>query len=282
MLFSLIVATLGRESEISQLLGSLAVQTIGTENFEVILVDQNEKIDLSPIVSSYRCRLNIVHIKSTRKGLSFNRNVGLSKSKADYICFPDDDCVYYPDTLKRAFICLTTSKAGAVFGAIRDRETNKNIIRDWPDCNVTLNRKNFHRLYSSITIFTRRNEIRFDENLGAGCYFGACEDTQYAYDLVRNITDCKYFPDIEVWHPDQSLEDFTRNKNISYGLGVGAFCAQNISDVHVLRFFVTALIYHLGLAFVGLLKFDFKYALARFDAFVSRARGFAERILSKR
>lgn len=276
MIFSLILATYGRSEEIEDLFESLVQQSIGTENFEIIVVDQNETIDLSALVDNYSKKLNIRHIRSLKKGLSLNRNIGIDIAKGKYICFPDDDCTYYPDTLQTAYFHLRKPNTNAVFGAIRHRPSGENIIRDWPSSETELTRLNFFDLFSSITIFTSKNNFRFNEKLGVGCYFGACEDNDYTYNLVKELRGCFYYSDLEVWHPKIQLKDTPKEKNISYGLGWGAFFAIHKFDIFIVRLFIPALAYHILLAAVSVVRGDMVSASRRFDSFTSRVRGFFE------
>lgn len=276
MIFSLIVATCGRVKEIDTLFESLSKQSIGPESFEVILVDQNESESLSWIVETHSINLRINHIRSTRKGLSYNRNIGLSAARGDYVCFPDDDCTYYPDTLAMAYKHLKEGTASAVFGAIRDRATGESIIRNWPSSEKKINRYNFYHLFSSITIFAKKSSIRFNENLGAGCYFGSNEDADYTYSLIKKMGNCNYHPDIELWHPKAGVAQFSKEKNRSYGLGFGAFCAAYKFDLFIARLFFLALGYHVSLAALAILRGDLETAEKRWDAFLSRINGFIE------
>lgn len=280
MIFSLIMATYGRSSEVDRFLESLTKQEIPAKDFEVIIVDQNDKIDLSEIVEKYSNCLNVRHIKSSRKGLSRNRNIGLEVARGEYVCFPDDDCTYYPDTLSTVLKHFQATDAFGIFGAIRNRNERRNIIRNWPYVDKILRRSNFFMLYSSITVFARNSALRFDERLGVGEYFGSCEDTDYVYDMIVNHGDCLYFSDVEVWHPPLDIQIMGDAKNFSYGLGFGAFCAKHARDPFVLRLFLMSLCYHALFAFVALLKLDKRAALLRKGAFVSRVRGFREYIKS--
>lgn len=281
MIFSLILATYGRSDEIENLFHSLTLQTLDTDTFEIIVVDQNDKIDLSEIISSYSERLTISHIKSSRKGLSLNRNIGLKLAKGNYICFPDDDCTYYPDTLEKALFHLKEKNVTAVFGAILDRDTGEDIIRNWPTKNKKITRHNFFNLYSSITIFTKKNEVQFNEALGVGCYFGSYEDSEYVYNLVRKAGECFYFKDIQVWHPKIGIQHFSKEKNISYGLGFGAFCSIHKFDIFIMRLFFMALAYHLSFAVFSVFKGDFLSANKRINSFTSRIKGFFEHTFTR-
>ena len=73
------MATYGREKEVESFLNSLKKSNYDLSLVEVIIVDQNDKIDLNHIIERHN-DLNIKHIKSTVKGLAKNRNIGLEEN----------------------------------------------------------------------------------------------------------------------------------------------------------------------------------------------------------
>ncbi|HBF4089696.1 TPA: glycosyltransferase family 2 protein, partial [Clostridioides difficile] len=88
MLISLIMPTLNRYDDIYLLMDSLENQTY--KNFELIVVDQNDNSKVKEIVDKYIDKLDIKYIKSSKKGLSYNRNVGIDNAVGQIIGFPDD------------------------------------------------------------------------------------------------------------------------------------------------------------------------------------------------
>ena len=98
MKFSLITATLGRVAEIENLLISLSKQTY--KDFELILVDQNSHRFIEEIVRRYESIISIIYIRSNRRGLSYNRNIGLDVATGEIVGFPDDDCTYSKNVLE--------------------------------------------------------------------------------------------------------------------------------------------------------------------------------------
>lgn len=139
------------------------------------------------------------------KGLSSIEISDLDLRKANMFAFPDDDYTYYPNTLSKVLMHFDDNNINVVLGAIRDRAKGDNIIRNWPKKRKN-NKIQFFSLYSSISIFVRKNNIGFNEYLGVGCYFGSCEDTEYIYRLINDVGGCYYFPDVEVWHPKSRCE----------------------------------------------------------------------------
>ena len=116
--FSLVISTLGRSEELKPLLHSLEKQSF--QDFEVIVVDQNEDDRLGQIVQG-RWNFPLIHIpRGGERGLSRGRNVGLRSCQGTYICFPDDDCWYLPDFLAFAAHRLTETGADFLTGRAAD------------------------------------------------------------------------------------------------------------------------------------------------------------------
>ena len=245
MQFSLIMATYGRKDEIGLFLESLLLQEkTNLSEVELIIVDQNDKISLDDLCQTYSDKLNIIHIKSDKKGLSLNRNIGLKIAKGEYIAFPDDDCTYYSDTLYKVKQYFESYQdVDVVLGRIIDRKTGKKIIRDWKDVQYSVNRSNFFFSYSSITIFARKNDILFDEELGVGCFFGSNEDADYVWQMLDKNMKLEYTPIIEVWHPEPKEQEINYKKVYSYGLGFGALIYKHLS-LSAIWLFIQAQGYH--------------------------------------
>lgn len=245
---SLIVATLGRYEEIGLFLASLAGQTSPATTFEVIVIDQNDTLDLRPILSVYDARLSIEHVRSAKKGLSVSRNIGLDIARGEIVAFPDDDCIYYPDTLESVCTYFDTYRDNAVIlGAIYDRASQTPLIRRWPSEARRVSKWNFYLLLSSITIFSKAREVRFDERLGAGAKFGSNEDADYVYRVLDSGLVARYEPSIQVWHKAMPTSQSSPARVSRYGAGFGAFVAKNMS-LTCFVLFLQAVSYHFAVA----------------------------------
>jgi glycosyltransferase involved in cell wall biosynthesis len=273
IVISLIVATLGRCDEFEVLLSSLARQTLDARRFEVIVVDQNDSVDLAPIISQYSSRLTLRHVKSSIRGISRNRNIGLHLAQGKIVAFPDDDCTYYPDTLETVLRCFQGNENISIFmGAIYDRLTDTCVIRCWPRTPCFVTRRNFFLLTSSISIFSKRTDLRFDERLGAGARFGSNEDADYVLRALSSGGIVRYEPSIEVWHPAQPMVLISTDKIYAYGLGFGALVAKDFS-VALAILFLKSCSYHLVTAAKALCCRDARTAKARLTAMYSRLLG---------
>lgn len=273
--FSLIVATCGRDKEIERLLESFTQLDYNLNLVEIYIIDQNDTINLKPIIQKYVPTLHIQHIHSPRKGLSYNRNIGLREAKGDIIAYPDDDCTYYPDTLNKVNDAFDEyADASLLLGQIIDRKTGEKIIRKWSDEPYSINFYNFYTSFSSITMFVKneREKQFFDEQLGSGEYLGSCEDADYIVQFLNKKSKIIYTPDIQVWHPIQTLVNFSKVKMTSYGLGFGAFARKNV-NLPIAILFIEIIGYHSLLYILAKIKRNKENEAAQKISIVSRLQG---------
>lgn len=245
MVFSLVLATCGRFNEVKAFLESLIIGTYSLEDIEVIIVDQNDKIDLTSIVNEYKNKIKLIHIKSNVKGLSKNRNIGLEHSSGKFIGFPDDDCEYLPNTLEIINFEFDKNNVDLLLGRIVERD-DSDSLRVWDKSTATINTKNFYKKCSSITAFFNKEttNLKFNENLGVGAYFGACEDADLIYRNCKKNLNVQYTPNIKIYHPHyNSNNNMSKEKIYSYGLGFGAMISENL-DGDMIILFIKAQGYH--------------------------------------
>lgn len=268
MRFSLIVATLGRKQEISNFLSSLLRLDYDLSELEVILVDQNQYGFLTDIISCFN-GLNIVHLNSARKGLSYNRNLGIKLAKGEIICFPDDDCEFYSDTLKQVDNAFEAN-IDFCLGRIFDRSLNSNVIKAWPNYSKKITPFASYFLSSSITLFVSNScLIFFDEKMGVGAQYGSCEDADYIYRLASSGARGWYLPIVEVWHPMPNTIEVSLDKVFSYASGFGYFVSSNFDKVKIIFLFL--LIGKKSFQFVANLFFV-KFRRGYFKAYISGLR----------
>ena len=95
--FSLVVPTLGRTTEVAELLASIVDQN--RTDVELIIVDQNDDDRIVPLVKALPNRIAVLHLRLKEKNVSAARNAGLTACSGGIIAFPDDDCWYPPHLL---------------------------------------------------------------------------------------------------------------------------------------------------------------------------------------
>lgn len=225
----LLMPTIGRVDEIQDFILSINNKDVPTQ---LLIADQNELGFLDPCVLKKNNNLEIVYYHSQQKGLSFNRNLLINKLDDDegIIAFPDDDCLYYEDTLEltKSFF-QNNADVDIVIGSIYDRENHLYLFKKWPVKRKKVNFFNVYFLSSSITIFVRKpNSQLFDEHLGAGALYGSCEDPDYLYCALKKGKKIVYEPSIQVWHPAPVYQKMSLEKVSSYAKGFGYFVRKDV------------------------------------------------------
>lgn len=240
-LLSLILATCGRKDEVCRFIESvLQSVNVSVDDIEIIVVDQNSPdFNLKREVLKFSELISIKYIHSSKRGLSLSRNLGLNIASGKYLAFPDDDCLYYQDTIQ-SIISTLDNELGYDFiiGRIYDRNTQKNILKYWPARDKVLTKWNFYFLSSSITMFFKNKSVtKFDEQLGLGANYGSCEDPDYILNNLNVGSKGLYTTRISVWHPEVPDTRFDSNRVRGYLRGFGFFCRKNLSAPIILFMF---------------------------------------------
>ncbi|MDZ5254360.1 glycosyltransferase family 2 protein [Clostridium sp. LIBA-8841] len=241
---SLVMATVGRVHEVEAFINTLEKQKFS--NYELIIVDQNTHYLLEEIYEKYKDKIKIKYIRSEKKGLSLNRNIGIKYVTGNIIAFPDDDCEYDEDTLlnvdqyfnnndKEIYCCKVVDKnTGAKFGKTSD-------------LNEMLAFNNIMKNCVSISIFIKFKNIehiKFDEKLGAGTYFGSGEESDLIFKLLHYDYKGDYFSDKVVFHPARNDDNPSIENNNKDSLGLGALMKKEIyyrKNYKLIIFFISRL-----------------------------------------
>lgn len=227
--FSLVIATVGRTDELARLLQTLAAQEC--QDFELIIVDQNRDDRLIPILEKWSLNKDslkplpakLKHIRS-EPGLSKARNRGLQYCEGAIIAFPDDDCWYFPETLRNVDAWFNAHEEyGVLTLGSRDEVGNKSGNK-WHNDDCDLNVINIFRASVSYTLFVKKPKpdlLHFDESLGVGAStkFGAGEDTDFLLRLMRHGIRGRFYAKWHIGHPSKGYIDAKRAAN--YGRGWG-------------------------------------------------------------
>jgi GT2 family glycosyltransferase len=92
-LFSIIVPTCGRHSQLIACLASLAAQEFPRDGFEVIVVDDGSVPPVDDCVAPFRARLDLKLISQPNAGPAAARNRGAAEARGRFLAFTDDDCL---------------------------------------------------------------------------------------------------------------------------------------------------------------------------------------------
>jgi len=225
--FSLIVPTLGRSLEIQALFDSLKNQSY--KNFDLIIVDQNDDNRVLKIVENNKSTLDIIYIRSKIKGLSANRNLGINYAHGQILCFPDDDCTYEQNTLKKVNNFFNLKPNMNIYSCgVKDLKLNKRF--NMPLADSLLSGYNYFNKAISIGIFIKvqnKSDIVFDEKLGVGSVFGSAEESDLISSLLMKGYKGKYFANDFVYHAYPSVIP-NKQRYLQYGMGYGALMKKEI------------------------------------------------------
>ncbi len=223
--FSLVVATIGKQEPLQELLESLSQQHF--TDFEVIIVDQSRDREIEGLVSRFQDSLNIIRLTSDR-GLSKARNTGIAGARGQIVAFPDDDCCYAPQVLGEVDrIFRENPQLGGMTGRCSEIRNNQRHSIDIGTLNPVTKRNVWARAISS-SIFLDRSVFNiaggFDENLGLGARteFQSGEETDMLLRVIEHGYELKHHPDLIIYHPETN--PFDRGavlKAWAYGLGAG-------------------------------------------------------------
>lgn len=226
-LVSLVVATRWRTRELKRLLESLLAQTYKT--FEVIVADQNEDDRLAPLLQDYCERLTIKRVRSANRGHSAGSNAGLRICAGDIVGFPDDDCWYAPDLLRRV---VDMFEAHPEWRGITGCEASAESVvstHRFDQVAGPVTRQNIWRRHISFAAFFRAADLTglfYDERLGigAGTIWGSGEETDFLLQFIERGCVVQYDPSVAVYHPDWGQGPYTMavlTKARRYGMGMG-------------------------------------------------------------
>lgn len=88
--FSVIIPTLNEELFLPNLLKDLKNQKL--KNFEVIIIDANSKDNTKKEAQSYKKYLKLRMYSTSKRNVSYQKNIGAKKAKGNFLIFIDADC----------------------------------------------------------------------------------------------------------------------------------------------------------------------------------------------
>lgn len=209
---SLLVATTNRLTLVERLFRSLVEQK--HENFEVVFVyEETCAMEAAALVDAFQASLCIKPLSVPCCGISTARNFGLPSLTGEIIAFPDDDCVYMPDTLSEVVSTFLTRPTADVLLAARadlDETIPANTGTNAPG---VVNRYALFGCSETFLQFYRSPCVRsvgsFDEKLGAGTGlpYGCGEDTDYVLRAMQAGFTVLRTPSVQVRHPSVDFDD---------------------------------------------------------------------------
>lgn len=104
---SIIIPTFNRSKFLDNAIHSIIEQDFPSDQYEIIIVDNNSKDDTFPItkkiITEYQKNRDIKYILEKRPGLVYARHTGAFHSKGDILIFGDDDALYEKNWISAIF-----------------------------------------------------------------------------------------------------------------------------------------------------------------------------------
>jgi GT2 family glycosyltransferase len=199
-----VVATRNRADRCRRLLWALAEQTLGTDAFEVIPVNDCSDDDTAAVLASlveklpYRLRPQQT---AANRGPGPARNLGWSKATAPIVAFTDDDCVPDPGWLEAGYAKIESDPAlGVVQGRTRPADINALFTDRWNHC-VIIDGPNAY--FETCNIFYRRSALEDSGGFGEDYHWWRawwCEDSFAGWGALEAGWSQGFAPEAVVTH----------------------------------------------------------------------------------
>ena len=223
MKLSLVVASVDRTQELHDLLQGFATQPF--RNFEVIIVDQNKDDRLAPIVAEFAASFPLLHLRSEVRNCSHARNVGLETATGDIVGFPDDDCMFQPDTMLRILQDFKQDPDLTLLAGNCVSPTGELINGRWTPVSCRIDDKTVWTTICGFAMWIRTERARevggFDPAIGPGTQWGSGEEPDFALRLLRKGYRGYYDVSLGILHPDKHLTPHAIARAFHYGAGMG-------------------------------------------------------------
>jgi glycosyltransferase involved in cell wall biosynthesis len=203
-------------------------KSLDEKNIQMIIVDQNHNINEDLLMASCIDEL-FVYLHSTVKGLSLNRNFAFEHVKGDYTIFLDDDARFYNDSLEQFFKCIRNNHSDIYLASIVDSAgilTSYTPSKKW----VNIDKLNIRGHVNSNGLICKSSffhDIKFDEKMGVGAYYGSCEEVDFTLKVLQKGGLVTYEPSLKIVHPPVP---YGEQKAYSYGLGHGYITKKLLFD----------------------------------------------------
>ncbi len=217
---SIVIPAYNESENIEVCTNSLKNQNFPSEDYEIIVVDNNSKDNTLDIVKN----LDVIHTVEYKRGPAATKNAGILLAKGNIIAFIDGDCIATKDWLKNIVSGFDKPDVGCVAGGIITMEDDnlshmerflikkgylsqaQHIEHQFLPFAATANAAYRKEVFDKIGLF--------DEKL----FVGEDADLSWRMQLFTNYK-IKYISDAAVFHPYESRPKrlFSQKRRHAYG-----------------------------------------------------------------
>jgi len=231
---SVLVPTRNRGDLIAETLQALLA--LDDPGMEIVIVDQStndatRRCVEAVAVGDARVRL----VPTPTVGSSAARNLGAREARGEVVAYTDDDCIVTGGWLRGIVREFADPGVSAVYGSLLPYEAGE---RNGHEVGFKASQEK-QEFTSKVppwyighggNMAFRRSDLLsvggFDPLLGAGGFFGACEDPDIAYRLLVAGKRIVYCPDAVAYHKHWKDWASQRKMERNYGIGAGAMFAK--------------------------------------------------------
>lgn len=235
VLISVIIPTYNRIAVLEKCLKSVQNQTIASETYEIIIVDDCSTDNTKDVCREYvRTNSNIVYLRNeTNQGSATTRNNGIMAAKGQILLFLDNDLIIQPDFIEQHIRCHEANQFADIV-----------VLSDICYAPEYLKTTNYGRFIQSRAIGYRKPDDsgKLDLNNIPGNYFAGggsscgreqvikngmfntslkkygCEDELFGYHFVKNGGRIVYESRAKLIHDDPNIGPaFWKRKYIEMG-----------------------------------------------------------------
>lgn len=239
-LMSVVISTRNRCDSVVK-----AIQTILLNDypyFELIVIDQSEDDLTERSLHPFLNNLHFRYIRTSTKGLSTGRNIGISGAKSELIALTDDDCEVPSDWLNELVAAFSVDRqVGIVFGNVipSPYDNKAGFVPTYASKEEFLAKgiKEKYRVEGISACMGLKRSLwqrlnGFDEMLGAGSFFKASED----FDFTIRALLADYFvyetPKVRVIHHGFRTYEEGQSLIQGYLYGIGAMFVKHFKCGH--------------------------------------------------
>ncbi len=207
-------------------------------DFELIVVDQSTNDKTASALNDLRADPRLRYLRSTERGLSNARNVGINQAQSTKIAMTDDDCTVPVDWLTRMEKALDDSDGVAiVIGNVvtADYDRSKGFVPSYAQRSSYLattvrDKSRIEGMAACMGLCADacKKLSGFDPSLGAGSRFHSADETDMIIRALLAGYKVLETPDVEVTH--FGLRSWSEAEAIvhNYLYGIGATIAKHV------------------------------------------------------
>lgn len=222
-LISVIIPVYNSGKIIHRTLHSIINQSIGFDNIEVILINDNSTDNTADVIDKYASiydNIKTIHLKNNTGSAGTPRNIGIKEASSDYLMFLDHDDFFEIDALEKLYSKITETKSDLVFGTyvVIGKDSFKKVT--YPnekkgDFNNILDNERFVG-FPPPSIWTKlfKKDIIIENNFLFPSILG--EDAIFLNKILLKASGISYLADDIICYHDLSGESTTNSISFNY------------------------------------------------------------------